>query len=122
MEEKLLLMTSPELDALEKRIEALREEKERLFWAKKLTKEQLLSLYRGYGYDPKPGDKFWRIKSGKGKGMYGWQVGQFEHSCHIDSTDMIVLYVIEPGTPTAPAGDHYVCDHADMWLEGPIIV
>lgn len=122
MEEKLLLMTSPELDALEQKINELIKEKERLVFAKKLTKEQLLSLYRGYGYSPKPGDKFWRIKSGKGKGMYGWQVGLYEHSCHIDSTDIIVLMVIEPGTPTAPAGDKYVCDHADMWLEGPIVI
>lgn len=116
-------MTSPELDALEERIESLLEEKRRLKLAKTLTKEQLLSLYNGYGYVVKPGDKFWKIKApGKGCGFYGWQVGQFEHSCHIDSTDLIVLYVIEPGTPTAPNGDQYTCHHSDLWLEGPIVV
>jgi hypothetical protein len=122
MEEKLHLMTSPELDALEKRIEALLEEKRRLKIAKTLTKEQLLSLYGGYGYVVKPGDKFWKIRHGKGEGFYGWQVGQFEHSCHIDSTDLIVLYVIEPGTPTSPAGDQYLVHDSEMWLEGPIVV
>jgi hypothetical protein len=119
MEEKLRLMTSPELDALEKRINVLIEEREKVFLAQKLSKDQLLSLYRGYGYDPQPGDKFWKITAkGQGYGMYGWQVGQYEHSCHIDSTDIKVLLVIEPQA----GGTHYVCDHSDLWLDGPIVV
>ncbi len=122
MEEKLRLMTSPELDALEKRIETLLEEKRRLKRAKTLTKEQLLSLYTGYGYIVNKGDKFWKITSGEGEGFYGWQVGQFEHSCHIDSTDLIVLYVIEPGTPTSPVGKQYLVHTSELWLEGPIVV
>ena len=122
MEEKLELMSSPELDALERRIDALLEEKRRLKIAKTLTKEQLLSLYNGYGFYPKAGDKFWKITNGKGEGFYGWQVGQFEHSCHIDTTEIIVLYVIEPGTPSDPNGDKYVCEHSDLWLDGPIVV
>jgi hypothetical protein len=119
MEENAKLLTSPELEALQRKIEALLEERDKLFLAKKLTRGQILSLYRGHGYDPKPGDKFWRIiAKGKGYGMYGWQVGEYQHSCHIDTTDFKVLLVIEPNA----GGGTYIVDHSEMWLDEPIVV
>lgn len=119
--EQTTLLSSPELEALQEKIDNLLEQQEKLVLAKTLTKEQLLSLYNGFGYYPKKGDKFWRIRSkGKGFGMYGWQVGEYEHTCHIDTTTIIVLYVIEP--KTNGYGDSYVSDHADLWLDGPIVV
>ena len=119
LEEKATLLTSPELEALQKRIDALVEEKKKLLLTHKLSKEHLLKLYNGHGFYPKPGDKFWRIMSkGKGEGMYGWQVGEYTHSCHVDTTDIKVMVVVEPN----PDGDIYVADHADLWLDGPIVV
>lgn len=119
MEKTTKFLTSPELEVLQAKINALLEERDRVFMAQKLSREQLLSLYRGRGYNPHPGDKFWKIKGiGKGRGMYGWQVGKYQHSCHIDDTDIIVTLVIEPG----PHGQTYVIEYADMWLDGPIIV
>ncbi len=119
LEEKATLLTSPELEELQNRIDALLEEKEKLLLAHKLSKEQLLNLYRGYGYCPKSGDKFWRIMAkGKGHGMYGLQVGEYTHSCHVDTLDVKVLVVIEPNA----GGDSYVADYADLWLDGPIVV
>ncbi len=119
LEEKIRSLTSPELEAFEKRIDALIEEKRKFALAHKMSKEQLLNLYNSHGFYPKPGDKFWRIGSvHKGHGMYGWQIGEYTHSCHIDTTDLKVLLVVEPSAE----GDTYVIDYADLWLDGPIIV
>lgn len=119
--EQTKLMTSPELTNLQKQIEKLLEERDRVFLAQKMSKEQLLSLFNSRGYYPKVGDKFWKVQSPtKGRGFYGWQVGQYEHSCHIDTTDLIVLLIIEPSRTSG--GDTYVTDYATMWLDGPIIV
>lgn len=119
LEAQAKLLTSPELEALQNKINGLIEERDRVWMAQQMSREQLLDLYRSRGYDPKPGDKFWKIRSPtKGRGFYGWQVGQYEHSCHIDTTDILVLFIIEPGHH----GSSYVMDYAEMWLDGPIVV
>jgi hypothetical protein len=119
MAENAKFMTTPELQQLQQKIEALLEERDRLKMALKMSKEQLLQLYNTYGYSPKAGDKFYKIRAmGRGQGFYGWQVGHYEHSCHIDTTDIIVLLVIEPG----PNPQTYIVDFSDNWLEGPILV
>ena len=119
--EQTKLMTSPELTKLQKQIEGLLEERDRVFLAQKMSKEQLLSLFNSRGFYPKVGDKFWKVRSPtKGRGFYGWQVGQYEHSCHIDTTDLIVLLIIEPSRTCG--GDTYVTEYAEFWLSGPIIV
>jgi len=120
VDKKLSTMTETQLDKFQEKIEALLKKKERaILAANAMTEEQLLKLYNGHGFSPKVGDKFWRIRaSGKSKGFYGWQVGKFEHSCHIDTTDFIVLFIIEPGTLSDNRVEHY----SDLWLDGPIIV
>ena len=116
MEEQMKLMTSPELDSLQKKIENLIEERDR-------TREQLLDLYNSRGYNPTSGDKFWKFGGvGKGRGFYGWQIGQYEHSCHIDYYDIVVLLVIEPHSSPWNSGETYVDSYADFWLTGPIVV
>ena len=123
MEEESKLMTTPELVKLQETIEELIEERDRQFMTQTMSKEQLLDLYHSRGYSPKKGDKFWKIRSPeKGRGFYGWEVGRFEHSCHIDTTDLIVLYVIEPRGSNGSVGESYVEEYADLWLEGPIVV
>jgi len=123
LEEQTKLLTSPELTKLQERIEELLAERDRVFMAQKMTKEQLIGLYNSRGFYPKTGDKFWKIRSPtKGRGFYGWQVGQYEHSCHIDTTDIIVLLVIEPRDSNGNCGSTYVMDYSDMWLDGPIVV
>lgn len=113
------LLSSEELQKIQKKIDDLLEERDKVFMAQTLTKDQLLYLYHRRGYYPKTGDKFWKIMSPtKGRGMYGWEVGFYEHSCHIDTTDLHVLLVVEPG----PNGQTYVMDYSDLWLQGPIIV
>jgi len=121
LEEQTKLLTSPELTKLQERIEELLAERDRVFMAQRMTKEQIISLFNSRGFYPKTGDKFWKIRSqGKGRGFYGWQVGQYEHSCHVDTTDIIVLLVIEPSRTSG--GDCYVESYSDMWLDGPIVV
>lgn len=113
------LMTSDDLISLQNKVHSILEERERALSAETMTKEQLLNLYNRHGFSPKTGDKFWKIlHPGRGHGFYGWQVGQFEHSCHIDITDFIVLYVIEPDGKSG----NYVINCSDNWLKGPIII
>ena len=121
IEDQAKLMTSPELELLQDKIENLIEERDRLFLAQKLSKKELVSLYNSRGYSPKTGDKFWKVRrNGKGYGFYGWEVGAYEHSCHIDTTDLKVLLIIEPSRTNG--GDTYVAEFSDMWLDGPIVV
>ena len=119
LKEQKKLLTSPTLDDLQEQIEELCKERDRIFLSLTMTKEQIISLFNSRGYYPNPGDKFWKIKCPfkKGRGLYGWQVGQYEHSCHVDDTTLIVLLIIESATGTT-----YVMDYADMWLDGPIVV
>ena len=120
LDKKLSSMTAAQLDKFQDKIDALLKEKERAaLAAKAMTEEQLLKLYNGSGYYPNVGDKFWRIRGNcKSEGLYGWQVGQFEHSCLIDIMDLIVLFIIEPGSSTGSRVEHF----SELWLEGPIIV
>jgi hypothetical protein len=117
---QITALPSEKLNTLTEKIREILEERERLFLAQRMTKSELLDLYRGRGYYPKSGDKFWKIKCGTGRGFYGWEVGKYEHSCHIDTSDFIVLLVIEPSRTSG--GDSYTIDCGDMWLEGPIVV
>ena len=119
LEEQKKLLTSPKLDELQEQIDELCKERDRIYLSLTMSKEQILGLFRSRGFYPKTGDKFWKVLCpfNKGRGLYGWQVGQYEHSCHVDSTDLIVLLIIEPATGTT-----YVMEYADMWLEGPIVV
>lgn len=119
IKEQVEVLSTPELEVLNATIDALIEERERLVLVQNQNKEQLLCLFKSRGYYLKPGDKFYKVKGqGRGNGFYGWQVGQYQHSCHIDTSDMIVLLIVEPGLH----GETYVIDSYHMWLEGPIIV
>lgn len=118
-EKEAMLLSNEDLRLVQEKIDELIEERDKIFMAQKLTKEQLLYLYNRRGYYPKMGDKFWKITALKqGRGMYGWEVGKYEHSCSIDTTDMLVLLVVEPGAE----GQTYVVDVCDLWLDGPIVV
>lgn len=78
-------------------------------------KKLLIQRYADFGYFTKPGDVFWRIEAGENEGLYGLQVGQYQHSCHIDTTDIIVVLV-------KSEKDIGVEDHSDLWLSNRIVV
>src|ERR1035437_5508663 len=119
LEDQLKILSTPELEILDKKMEALVQELDKIFMSQKLTKDKILGLFNSRGYYPKKGDKLYKITAPThGHGMYGWQVGEYEHSCHSDTTDLKVLLVVEPG----PHGQTYVGDFADLWLDGPTIV
>lgn len=87
-------------------------------WKKtKHTKEQIVKMFTSFGYTVPPGAKIWRVrpKGDKKAGGYGMEVGKYEHSCHIDTTDFIVLLVVS-GT------EHYVDSYSNLWLSDPITV
>jgi len=114
---KILSLDEDELEAFEEKLDAIIEERQKkIADANVMTREELIALYEGFGYEIKPGMKFWKIGGlGRGRGLYGLQVGQYTHSCHIDTTDLIVLLVVD-GT------NNYVESYADFWLSGPIVV
>jgi acyl-CoA reductase-like NAD-dependent aldehyde dehydrogenase len=112
---KILSMDAEEVEKLDEKVDELlesrREEK-----SAPVTKEYLKSLYEHFGYQIPDGSKFWKIGGlEKGRGQYGLQVGQYTHSCHIDTLEIIVLLVLD-------GNDNYVESYADLWLSDCIVV
>ena len=114
---KLNLLNKDELKKLKTDIDDELDGRDKIEWKKQTkTLAQLLKLYGGYGYIIPTTSKFWRIRSGVHRGCYGYQVGRYTHSCHVDTTDFIVLLV--------NSGEHrFIVDNFDdISLEGPMIV
>lgn len=114
---KILSMDEEEVEMFNEKLDELivkREEKS----GEPATKEELIFLYEHFGYEIPNGSKFWKIGGlQKGRGKYGFQVGQYTHSCHIDSTELIVLLVIDGYN-----GNTYLESYSDIWLSNCIIV
>ncbi len=105
-------MTEAELKALSKSVEdELDERCKQEFQRTARTKEELLKVYSGYGYIVPEDAKFFRIRTGEHDGCYGFQVGFYEHSCHVDSTDFIVLFVY------TNKHEFEVESYSENWLE-----
>lgn len=78
------------------------------------TREQLIQEFGHFGYEVPSTAKFWKIHGpNKGLGAYGMEVGSYTHSCHIDTTDLKVLLVVD-------GNEHYVESYADLWLSDPV--
>jgi hypothetical protein len=83
--------------------------------AKKHTREEILGMFYHWGYIVPKGAKIWRLRDLEHQGAYGMEVGGFEHSCHVDSTDFKVLLVVD--------GDfHDVVSYSDMWFGELLVV
>ena len=64
---------------------------------KTMTKEELIKTFSGFGYHTPKGSVFWRVRrGGEYSGMYGLEVGRYTHSCHIETSDFIVLLLYVP--------------------------
>jgi hypothetical protein len=117
--EKLAWMKDDALIDLRDRIDQLLCDREREYLrSKKMTREQLIKLYEGFGYVVSKGSKFWRV-TGPGeehRGYYGLQVGQYTHECYIDTTDMIVLLIIDLNSQSV------VEKFAELWLTDCVTV
>lgn len=75
------------------------------------SKEVVIKEFDGFGIVIPTGTKFWRI-SGEHRNdysLYGMEIGGYTHSCHIDTTDIKVLLVVD-GIKT------YVKEYAEIWL------
>ena len=73
--------------------------------------EEAKDNLKRYGFTISKNAKFWEVhmNSSPHKGMIGMEVGRYEHSCHIDTTDLIVLMFVDFG------GDS-VQSFSDFWL------
>ena len=110
-----------ELEELQSEVEDLIRKRKHEEWkSKKLTTEQKVALFTHFGISVPKGSVIWRVSPQADKlpnGGYGLVVGGYEHSCHIDTTDFIVLYVVD-----ANGIDHDVISCSDMWLSEKTIV
>ncbi len=78
------------------------------------SRAEIIKDFQGFGYEILDDAKFWKVMaSGKGLGGYGMEIGRYNHSCHIDDTEFIVLLVVN-------GREHFTESYADIWLEGPI--
>jgi len=60
------------------------------------TLPEVKSRLDTFGFLHNKNTKFWRVRSiGQFKNLIGMEIGRFIHSCHIDSTDFIVLFFIK---------------------------
>lgn len=80
-----------------------------------VIREKVLRAFTGSGYEIPKDVKFFKIGTGDDIGLYGMQVGSYVHSCHIDTTDFIVLLIIN-GCNT------HVDSFSDLWLSHPFTV
>lgn len=80
---------------------------------KTLSREEIIKTFDHFGYIVPKNAVFWKVMApDDGFGGYGMEVGQYTHSCHIDTTDLKVLLVVN--------GDkHFTDSYADIWLKGP---
>lgn len=85
--------------------------------AKVLPKEEIVKMFTRFGYTVPKGTKIWRVhpRGEKKEGGYGMEVGKYGHSCHIDTSDFIVLLVVS-------GNDSYVESFSDLWMSDPITV
>lgn len=81
-----------------------------------MTKEELtisvLKKFRQYGYQINTGDIFYQVIY-EGKEQWGWKVGQYTHSCPIDTTCFVVLMFINDDssyTTFKAYADHFIID------------
>lgn len=98
--------------------EKIQSVKSKMWKEKKHTKEEILAMFHRWGYTTPKGAKIWKIHSIDQEkiGGYGMEVGQYEHSCHIDTTDFKVLVVV------SEEKDYDVQSFNDLWLSDSIIV
>jgi hypothetical protein len=110
-----------ELEELQIEVEDLiRKRKYEAWKAKKLTTEEKVALFSHFGITVPKGSVIWRISPRSDKlpeGGYGLEVGGYEHSCHIETTDFKVLYVV-----ASDRSYHDVESYSDMWLSEKTIV
>ncbi len=72
--------------------------------------EQFKKNLNDYGFTIQKDAKFWEVHSvGPHNGMVGMEVGRYEHSCHVDTTEIVVLLFVDLGGDT-------VQSFSEFWL------
>lgn len=112
---KVLALSDKATDAFLEKVEELIEKKrlDKKANERKPTKEEILRDFTGFGYEIPKGAEFYKVSehaSKRGHSCYGMKVGQYTHSCHIDTTDLTVLLLVD-GT------EHWVDSFADLWID-----
>ena len=94
------------IDRLEKLVEQKRKDKDAREW--KPTKQELIKQLTGFGFDVPDNAKFYKFRDKSETFCYGMQVGQYSHSCYIDTTDYIILLIVKDNNT-------YVKEVCDFW-------
>jgi hypothetical protein len=73
-------------------------------------------LFQSFGYELHPGDIFYKVTDRNGESRWGWKVGEFTHSCHIDTTNFVALLFIDQKTYNTS-----IEYQDDLWLDSVMI-
>lgn len=82
---------------------------------KKHTKAEIVAMFAYFGYVVPKGATIWKVRDLERGGAYGMEVGGYEHSCHVDTTDFKVLLVVDDK-------DYGVHSYSDLWLTDKIVI
>ncbi len=72
-------------------------------------KERLVKQYMTFGYQIKPGDIFYKTSIGD-EDVWGLKVGEITHSCHIDTTEIVVLFFVDRKPDVISVSDNWLID------------
>jgi hypothetical protein len=62
------------------------------------TQKEITDSFERFGFEVPKGAEFYKISefaTKRGHACYGMKVGAYVHSCHIDTTDFIVLLIVD---------------------------
>jgi hypothetical protein len=81
-------------------------------WRKNLltkSKSEIVNEFRNYGFAC--GEVISKIRIWKTKEYVGLEVGRYEHSCHVDTTELIVLLILDyPDLPLKSFSDNWLTE------------
>ena len=79
--------------------------------AMKTEKEQFITELQARGFQFSSKNEYYKVKSsGKYNNLIGVKVGEYVHSCHVDTTDLIVLMFLD-------LGNEFFDSFIDLWIE-----
>lgn len=80
---------------------------------KTMSDEEILRNFTSHGFIVPKNSTIWKIDYKDGQeydGYYGLEVGRITHSCHIDTTDFIILMIMDKN------GNAKFDYYSDLWL------
>lgn len=115
---KVMELSDKATTAFVDKIEEVIEEKRRNQKAneRKPTREELVKEFEGWGFIVPKDAEFYKVSASApahrdevGHICFGMKVGEYTHSCHIDTMELTVLLIVD-------GRENWVESFADMWI------